>query len=253
MEPFKIFDNLYYVGIKHVSAFLMTTSEGLVLLDALLPDTADLLFENIRKLGFKPEDIKYVLVSHSHPDHFGGAGAVKELSGAHVVMSREDWENAEQQQAAAKQNGRNMGIPLTRDIVKGEGDTLKVGDQQFKFYFTPGHAPGSLSAEFRVIDRRKPYRALSPGGLGTQFPPNMTDRYIAGIEHLKALGPWDVVVVDHPFYMIPSMAEIRAGVAALGNGPHPLVSGPAKIDAWFDGILSTVREKRDAERSQGKQ
>ena len=253
VEPFKMFDNLYYVGIKHVSAFLITTSEGLVLLDALLPDTTSLLFENIRKAGFRAEDIKYVLISHSHPDHFGGAGAVKEISGARVVASLEDWQNIEQQQAAAKQSGRSAGIPLTRDIVKGEGDTLKVGDQEFKFYFTPGHAPGSLSAEFRVIDRGKSYRALSPGGLGTQFGPDMTEKYLNGIAHLKALGPWDVIIADHPFYMLPDMAEIRRGVASLGNGPHPLVSGPAKIDAWFDGILKVVREKRATEQSNQKQ
>ena len=252
VEPFKIFDNLYYVGIKHVSAFLMTTSDGLVLLDALLPDTSNLLFENIRKMGFRPEQVKYVLISHSHPDHFGGASAVKEISGARVVMSREDWDSVEQQQQAAAKGGRGMGVPLKRDIVKGEGDTLKVGDQEFKFYFTPGHAPGALSAEFRVFDRGKSYRAVSPGGLGTQFPPDMTDKYIAGIEHLKALGPWDVIIADHPFYMLPDMAEIRRGVANLGNSPHPLVTGPAKINEWFDGILKVAREKRAAEESQTK-
>ena len=60
VEPFKMFDNVYYVGIRHVSTYLITTSEGLVLLDTSLPETTELMLDNIRKVGFKPEDIKYV-------------------------------------------------------------------------------------------------------------------------------------------------------------------------------------------------
>ena len=246
-EPFKIFDNLYYVGAKHVCAYLMTTSEGLVLMDSLFGDTTDLLTENIRKLGFNPEEIKYIFISHSHPDHFGGAGKIKEMSGARVIMSKEDWDEVERQQAAAKQSGRNLGLPLKRDIVKGDGDTLKIGGQEFKFYFTPGHSPGALSAEFQVKDRGKTYRALAPGGMGTQFPVEMTEQYIKGLERLRALSPFDVMIGNHPIYMVPEMADLKRAVANLGDGPHPLVTGPEIINQWLEGGMGIAREKQGAE------
>src|SRR4051812_2631174 len=102
IEPFKLFDNLYFIGFKTVSAYIVTTSDGLVLLDAGFPTTVDALLQNIRSVGLKPEDIKYILVSHSHLDHFGGAGRVKELSGARIVMSAEDWKAVEEQQEGGK-------------------------------------------------------------------------------------------------------------------------------------------------------
>ena len=251
VEPFKMFDNVYYVGIRHVSAYLITTSEGLVLLDTSLPDTTELMLENIRKIGFKPEDIKYVLISHSHADHFGGAGRVKQLSGARVVSSAQDWAAIEAAQAAPPQQGRGgfTGVRLARDMVKGEGDTLKVGDNEFKFYLTPGHTVGALSAEFKVVDRGRAYRALSPGGLGIQFGAEWTERYAQGLAHLKRLGPWDVILTNHPFYLIEDTQTIRRGLANLGSGPHPMYSGPARIDAWFDGILKVAQAKRAAEQA----
>jgi metallo-beta-lactamase class B len=249
VEPFKIFDNVYYVGMKHVSAFLVTTSDGLVLLDATFPTTAELTLDNVRKLGFKPENIEYILISHSHADHYGGAGRIKELTGAHIVMSLEDWQSVEQQQAAGGQGGRGAGIALKRDIVKGEGDTLNAGDTEFKFYLTPGHTVGALSVEFKVFDRGKAYRALSPGGLGMQFGPEGTAPFIASMEHLVALGPWDVLLANHPFYMLENIEDIRNGLArrSSGNGPHPLLQGSGKINEWLSGAAKVAREKRAAE------
>jgi metallo-beta-lactamase class B len=247
VEPFQIFDNLYYVGIKPVSSFLITTSAGLVLRDTTLPDTADLVLENIRKLGFDPADIKYILISHSHPDHFGGAGQIKELSGAHIVMSAADWKSVAQQQDAAPKRGRKLGLPFEFDIAKGEGDTLQVGDSVFKFYLTPGHTVGALSAEFQVFDRGHAYRALSPGGLGMQFTREWTEPFTQSMEHLKALGPWDVIVTDHPFMMRRSLEEIRRGLSVRSDRPNPAVSGPAAINDWFDAILKVAHTRSAAE------
>lgn len=252
VEPFKIFDNLYYVGIKPVSSFLISTSDGLVLLDSTLPTTADLVLANIRKLGFNPQDLKYILISHSHPDHFGGAGRIKEITGAHIVMSPEDWASVEQQQEAARVGGRDIGIAFKRDVVKGEGDILKIGDNTFHFYVTPGHTSGALSVAFQVIDRGKGSRALSPGGLGMQFGPEWTDPFIRSMDHLKALGPWDVIVTDHPFMMLQSLDETRQELASRSNGPHPVVSGPAVIDDWFGAILKVARAKRTSEQANAK-
>jgi metallo-beta-lactamase class B len=249
VEPFRIFDNVYYVGLKQVSAFLVTTSGGLVLLDATFPQTADATLENVRKLGFKPEDIKYILVSHSHVDHYGGAARIKERTGARIVMSAEDWKSVEQQQESARQAGRGTGASVTRDMVKAEGDSLKIGDTEFKFYFSPGHTAGALSVEFQVQDRGKSYRALSPGGLGMQFGPEGTASYINSLQHLLALGPWDVLLGNHPFYMLENIEDIRNGLKSRGSGdgPHPLLQGSAKINDWLGGAVKIAMAKRAAE------
>jgi glyoxylase-like metal-dependent hydrolase (beta-lactamase superfamily II) len=91
-RPFKIFDNVYYVGLHNVSSYLVVTSAGLVLIDATNPETADVVLDCIRKAGFNPADIKYILVTHAHADHFGGAPRVQRESGAPIGMSADDWQ-----------------------------------------------------------------------------------------------------------------------------------------------------------------
>src|SRR5688572_20344310 len=91
-EPFQLFDNVYYVGLQTVSAYLVTTSEGAVLIDAGYAQTADWLIDSVRKVRVDPATIKYVFVTHSHQDHAGGAARIKQLSGARVGLSAEDWD-----------------------------------------------------------------------------------------------------------------------------------------------------------------
>src|SRR5947199_8919853 len=85
IEPFKVFDNLYYVGPGYVSVWLLTTAEGDILFDSAQEPYVDHVIGNIRKLGVDPKNIKYILVSHGHLDHFGGAARIQELSGARVA------------------------------------------------------------------------------------------------------------------------------------------------------------------------
>lgn len=247
VEPLKMFDNLYFIGFKTVSAYVVTTTDGLVLLDAGFPTTVDALIGNLKTLGFKPEAIKYILVSHSHFDHFGGAGRLQKLSGARIVMSLEDWKSVAAQQQAASKSSRDLGLPLKQDIVKGDGDFLRVGNTEFKFYFTPGHSPGALSTEFQVFDRGKVYRAISPGGLGMQFSAEWTAAYLKSLERLRELGPWDVLIGNHPFYLVPEVEDARRDLESRGNGPNPFVSGSAKIDEWLDGAIQVTKAKQTAE------
>jgi metallo-beta-lactamase class B len=228
--PFKIFDNVYYVGLQTVCAYLVTTSNGLVLIDATYAETADSVLNSIRTLGFDPANIKYIFITHSHTDHLGGAAKIKQVSGAPVGMSAEDWAVTNRP-------------PIEKDLVLKDGETIKAGDTSFQFYVTPGHTPGATSIEFQVRDGGKTYRALSPGGLGMQFGPAETPIFLKSMERLKQLGPWDVMLSNHPWLMPRTLDEIQKGLTNRGNASHPAVLGPAKINDWLDAVINVTKQK----------
>jgi metallo-beta-lactamase class B len=166
IEPFKVFDNLYYVGPGYVSVWLLTTPEGNILFDSAQEPYVDYVIGNIRKVGIDPKTIKYIILSHGHLDHFGGAAKIQEASGARVVAVEEDWQMIEQTGARGGRGGEPARVPK-RDMVVKEGDTLKLGNQTLKFHQTPGHTPGVLTTEgITVYDGRTPYKAIVWGGAG---------------------------------------------------------------------------------------
>jgi metallo-beta-lactamase class B len=225
--PFKIFDNVYYVGMQTVCAYLVRTSSGLVLIDTTWEETADVVMNSIRTLGFNPADIKYILVTHSHTDHLGGAAKVKQVSHAPIGMSADDW-------TAAK---------MPPDLVLKDGESISLGDTTFKFYVTPGHTPGATSIEFQVRDSGKSYRALIPGGLGLQFGPAETPTFLKSMQRLKQLGPWDVLLGNHPWLMPVTLPDIEKGLAGRGQGAHPVAIGTAKNNAWLDSVIKVTNDK----------
>ena len=92
-EPAKVFDNLYFVGGKLHSAWALTTKEGIILIDTIYPyNSEELIVGGMRKLGLDPKNIKYVLISHAHGDHIGGAEMLQTRYGARVVMGAPDWD-----------------------------------------------------------------------------------------------------------------------------------------------------------------
>jgi metallo-beta-lactamase class B len=230
--PFKIFDNVHYVGLQTVSVFLVNTSAGPVLIDAGYAETADWLIENIRAAGFDPASIDYIFVTHSHVDHVGGAPRLKELTGARVGLSAEDWK---------------MVKTMPPDLVLKDNDAITVGDTTFKFYFTPGHTVGSTSIEFPVRDGGRTYRAVTPGGLGLHYAPDWGPTYKKSMQRLHALGPWDVLLGNHPFLGPRDLEEVEAELKQRRSGAHPAVLGPAAINGFFDAILKIVDEKLVAE------
>ena len=242
--PFKVFDNLWYVGIQTSSPFLLTTSAGLVLFDATWDETADYVLENIRTAGFNPRDIRYLIITHAHIDHFAGAEKIRQATGARVGMSLPDWQETERVQAIPGQGRQNPGPKIKRDLVIADGQTMTLGDTTLKFYVTPGHTPGSTSTELQVRDGARSYRALLPGGLGI---PNAqwSKAYLASTQRLKSLGPWDVMLPNHPDMMVPrKIRELEPELKARKPGAtHPFVAGPARLNAWFDAIIALMNEK----------
>jgi metallo-beta-lactamase class B len=248
--PFKIFDNLWYVGIQTSSPYLLTTSAGLVLFDATWDETADYVLENIRTAGFNPRDIRYVVITHAHIDHFAGAEKIRQATGARIGMSLPDWQELERVQKIPGQGRQNPGPPLKRDLVIADGQAITLGDTTLKFYVTPGHTPGSTSTEVQVRDGARSYRALIPGGLGI---PNAqwSKAYLDSTQRLKSLGPWDVMLPNHPDMGVPrKIRELEPELKARQPGAaHPFVAGPARLNAWFDAIIALMNEKIALEKS----
>jgi metallo-beta-lactamase class B len=244
---FRIFDNVYYVGLKRVSAYLVSTTAGLVLIDTGFPETTDFVLDNIRAVGFDPANIKYIFITHSHADHYGSAAKIQRLSGARVGMSVDDWQVVEREQSRARTGPQDGELLLRRDLILKDGETLRVGDTSFRFYVTPGHTPGATSIEFGARDRGASHRTLMPGGLGMQYGREWSATFIRSMERLQQLGPWDVILGNHPFLMPRNLFDIQSDLAKRGQGPHPGVLGAAATKDWLGRVIQTAREKLASE------
>jgi metallo-beta-lactamase class B len=158
-EPVKVFDNLYFVGEKDYGAWAVTTSEGIIIIDAIFDySVEDEIVNGLKKLGLNPAAIKYVIVSHAHRDHVGGAGYLQERFGSRVIMGAEDWALLERTPATW--------LKARRDMVATDGQKLTLGDTTITIYVTPGHTLGTLSLLVPVKDNGKPHLAASWGGTG---------------------------------------------------------------------------------------
>ena len=150
----------------------MKTSAGLIIIDALdNTDEAKQYIEGgLRKLELDPADIKYVIVSHAHGDHYGGAAYLKEKFNPRIVMSEIDWKVFEDPKFDPKR------IPLfdpppKRDMAVNDGDTITLGDTTLKLYVIPGHTLGTLATVFTVHDHGEAHRAVAWGGTAYNFGP----------------------------------------------------------------------------------
>ena len=168
MEPVKVFDNLYHVGPCYVDSWILTTPQGDILIDTAQEPFVDMIEANIKKVGVNPRDIKYIVISHGHIDHFGGAKRLQEFTGARVVATPEDWKMIEA--FAGKPNNRDGDKPTEvpkRDMEVKEGDHLDLGDQHLIIHTAPGHTPGNLFVEGLVLhDGAQTYKGIWGGGGG---------------------------------------------------------------------------------------
>lgn len=190
--PTKVFDNLFFVGQRDVSAWAIKTSGGLILIDSLYEYSVQPeIIEGLKKLGLDPVSIRYVVVTHGHRDHFGGAKFLQDR-GARIMMSGVDWEMVE----AAK------GVKPTRDLAVTGPTKLTLGDTTIDIVPTPGHTPGTISVIFPVRDGGKPHVAAIWGGTGFNSRTEGQIRSYAAsarmfIEVTRKAGV-DVALSNHP-------------------------------------------------------
>ena len=195
LPGFKMFDNLYHVGVGTVSTWLIPTTAGLIMIDSSQEPYVDHVLDNIRNLGFDPKDVKYILIVHGHLDHFGGAARIKELSGARVGMTEADWKMVDDYIAQQRANPPAL-APVqrapqrdARDLVLKDGDVVTLGKTSLKVFVTPGHTPGSASFEFTVYDNGKPHKAFMFGGPEPRDGVEGGKKFLASVNRITQMEP----------------------------------------------------------------
>jgi metallo-beta-lactamase class B len=234
-SPYKVFDNLYWLGTRQHSSWALRTREGLIIIDTNFAwATEPEIINGLTTLGLDPKQIKYVLISHAHGDHDQGAAELQKRFGAKVVMGAPDWESTLQRPATAA-----GGVP-TRDIAVGpDGLKLKLGDTTVDIVLTPGHTPGTLSYVFPVQDQGKTVMVAYSGGTltgGFGTDGARWDQYIDSqkrIAKAAADAGATVMLSNHSEYDgAYTKARLIAAKREVGE-EHPFVAGAAGVQRYF--------------------
>ena len=229
-EPVKVFDNLYFVGQTEYSAWAVTTSQGIILIDTIYDySVEDEVVGGMKKLGLDPAQIKYVIVSHGHADHSGGARFLQDTFKPRVIISAADWDLLERNTAEDRRP--------KRDMVATDGMKLTLGDTTLTLYLTPGHTPGTISTLIPVKDNGVPHLVAEWGGTMFNFvrTRDAFDTYISSAERFEGIAARagaDVIISNHTIYdgtktKIPALALRKAG------GPNPYVIGNDAVKRYL--------------------
>jgi metallo-beta-lactamase class B len=228
--PHKIIGNLYYVGTRSLASFLVSTPQGLILINTNYEDSVPVLKDSVEKLGFKFSDIKIVLGSHAHADHMEGDALVKQMTGAQVMAMAED--------VPALQRMRPGDKPHPIDKTLRDGEEVTLGDSTLVARLTPGHTKGCTTWTMRVQEGGRSYQVVIIGSMGSnpgfQFVnnkdnPEIADEYKRGFSVLRSLAP-DVPLASHP-----AMYDMAAKFEKIGKGPNPFID-PAGYKAELDAV-----------------
>ncbi len=240
LTPVRLFDNLYALGNSETVVYAITTSEGIILIDAgVAAEVEPVLLPGFVELGLDPADVELVLLGHGHSDHYGGASHFQTRYGARVGTTEADWKTIAEAAAA----GRPGSTPApTRDLTVHEGEPVVLGDTTITPVEIPGHTPGALGFIFSVRDGEARHVAGLFGGtvLATAYTPaEGLQRYIGSIAHfleVAASEKVDVEVQNHPIFD-DTPSRLAALAARAPGEPHPFVMGADRYQRFW-GVVS---------------
>lgn len=244
-EPGQAFDNLYYVGSAAVSAWVIKTPDGLILIDTMnnAVEAAALIEGGMRKLGLDPAQIKYIIITHGHGDHYGGAAMLAAKYKSKVVASTIDWNMME---GGLEFDSPQWSRPPKRDIEAEHGHVVRLGDTVVSLYLTPGHTKGTLSPVFDVKAGDRTHRALLWGGTSFNFGRDLgrLDDYIGSSERMQDLArrqSVDVFLSNHPSNdrTLPNLEALRAKPAA-----NPFVVGTPVVERTMQVVGECARAQK---------
>jgi metallo-beta-lactamase class B len=244
VEPLRIAEHTWQIGTAELTALLLKGSEGTILIDGGMPQAADHLLANMRKLGVEPGDLKLILHSHAHADHAGPLAAIQRATGARVVS------NAESAQLLARGGSDDIHFgddllypPLQVDRLVQDGETVLLGDLRLKVDFVPGHTPGSMAWTWsdrrggEVVDIVYVDSLSAPGYRLLDNPryPRIVNDYRSSFVKVRAL-PCDLLLTPHP------------GASGWEYKTEAVQSKPTSCRAYADAAEKKLDEQLTAER-----
>jgi metallo-beta-lactamase class B len=258
LDPFRIFGNTYYVGTAGLSSVLITSEKGHILLDGGLPQSAEEIDRHIRRLGFRIEDVRLIVSSHTHFDHAGGIHALQHASGAVVAASpsgartlRLGGPTSDDPQYGF--HGEFPRVPKVR--VARDGETLRVGPSlAITAHFTPGHTPGSTTWTWESCEGPRCLHIVYADSLNAVVGPGFTyssdparvAAFRASIAAVAAL-PCDVVVSVHPEF-----TDLAGKLARLAAGDADAFVNPQSCREYAETGTRSLDQQLAAEKDEGK-
>jgi metallo-beta-lactamase class B len=231
-DPAKVFDNLYFVGTKFHSSWALAGSEGIILVDTLYDYASEeAIVGGLKKLGLDPGTVKYVIVSHAHGDHVGGAKLMQDRFGSRLIMGGPDWEMVEK-----SVNQYPRGKPK-RDIAATDGQKVVLGDAAVTLVLTPGHTPGTVSMLFQVKDNGAPLTVAYSGGTAFNFVNDVPrfDTYIASQRKMAAAAAAAnaTILMSNHSEFDNAVTRIKTLAARKAGEPHPFDLGREAVARYF--------------------
>lgn len=256
-DPAHIAGPIYFVGTRGLSVFLITSADGHIVLNTGMPGSGPLIEKSIRKLGFKPEDIKVLLAGHAHCDHVGGHAYLQKLSGAKVAMIREEKDLFESGGKLDFHYGKYKEFafePARVDVVLKDEDEIKVGDVALMALLTGGHTRGATTFVMKIVDQGKTYSVVFPNGtsvnpgyrlLKDPSYPGIADDFRRTFKILERLEPdmWFYAHNETHDYDAKLARSVKEGTQAWVD-PAGYQKWAAKQRAKFDEALAA--ESKDA-------
>lgn len=245
LAPTRVFDNLYYVGTGGVASWVIKTSEGLIVIDALNnnAEAAKYLVGGLKTLGLNPQDMQYLIITHGHGDHYGGQDLLVSRYRPSVVMSDIEWTILEQPKLDF--SSPRWGERPERDVSIEDGDVITLGETSVQLHVTPGHTPGTVSLIFPVYNEGEQHMAALWGGTGLNYGPiaSRIQSYSDAAErfrrHAQDAGV-DVFLSNHPT-RDGSAQRLKALKKRQQGHPHPFVIGEEMAQGAFEMLRDCTR------------
>jgi len=262
-EPFQVYGNTWYVGTKGLAALLVVTDSGLILIDGALAQSASLIDANIRKIGFDPLNIKYIINSHAHFDHAGGIAALQKHTGAQVLASENSVAALQSGEVAANDPQFNFGVEANRFpavnhvSLIADRETLTLGNTTLKAWYTPGHTPGGTTWTWQSCEQSNcldivyadSLSAVSAEGFRFSDAANPNARQIRASAAVIRELPCDMLLAPHPF-LINMDDKLAAGAMDPETNPFIVPGECVAYADYFDGWVARRLEEEAVEASE---
>ncbi|MEO8256642.1 MAG: MBL fold metallo-hydrolase [Acidobacteriota bacterium] len=247
IQPAKIFDNVYAIGNVGTVAYVIQTSAGLMMIDALGANQVESdLLPGFTRLGLDPAQVKTILVAHGHADHFGGSAYFQQQFGSKVYVAAADRALMETPPRGRGPGAPPPAAPPRRDGDLRDGESVTLGNVSVKAVAVPGHTPGSIGFIIPVLDRGEPHVAalfggswLTPGLLNDEA----MQTYIASVAHFRQAtvdAGVDAWLQNHPL-MVPFQDWLTRLSSRGRNDISPFVVGRSEYQRFLDVIEGCSR------------